>query len=137
MVTPAVLPGALPTATGVVATRIQIPASVAAPAISPTVITYPTYVANTNSIIARPTNPVLGRSAPPAVSILSVVPTLPTAAAYSVARPRPAYQIQPVVYTNVPPPQAPNLAQPPPVVMSLAEPREIILCHLNSLILLQ
>ncbi|GIY27032.1 hypothetical protein CEXT_60611 [Caerostris extrusa] len=111
----------VPTLVSPVSVVSSVPVSVQA--ISPTVITYPTYVANTNSIIARPTNPVLGRSAPPAVSILSVVPTLPTAAAYSVARPRPAYQIQPVVYTKCTASQAPNLAQPPPVVMSLAEPR--------------
>ncbi|GFS58317.1 KH homology domain-containing protein 4, partial [Trichonephila inaurata madagascariensis] len=160
MVTPAVLPGTLPAGTGVVATGIQIPASVAAPgttlttgipslmhanvptlvspvsvvssvpvsvqAISPTVITYPTYVANTNSIIARPANPVLARTAAPAVSILSVVPTLPTAAAYTAARPRPAYQIQPVVYTNVPPPQPANLNPPSmpatSMVVSITEP---------------
>ncbi|KAF8787843.1 KH homology domain-containing protein 4 [Argiope bruennichi] len=162
MVTPAVLPGTLPAGTGVVATGIQIPASVAAPvagttlttgipslihasmptlvspvsvvssvpmsvqAISPTVISYPTYVANTNSIIARPANPVLARPAAPAVSILSVVPTLPTGAAYTSARPRPAYQIQPVVYTNVPPLQPANLAQSPmpatSMVVTLTEP---------------
>ncbi|XP_055941422.1 KH homology domain-containing protein 4-like isoform X2 [Argiope bruennichi] len=121
---PSLIHASMPTLVSPVSVVSSVPMSVQA--ISPTVISYPTYVANTNSIIARPANPVLARPAAPAVSILSVVPTLPTGAAYTSARPRPAYQIQPVVYTNVPPLQPANLAQSPmpatSMVVTLTEP---------------
>ncbi|XP_054712043.1 KH homology domain-containing protein 4-like [Uloborus diversus] len=86
---------------------------------SQTVITYPTYVANANSIIARPAASVVARPVAPAVSILSVVPTLPAASAYTLARQRPHFQAsqlaftQPVVYASVPTPQQAGLTQAP------------------------
>lgn len=79
---------------------------------SPTVITYPTYVANTNPIIARPANAVLGRPAVPAVSIIGVVPTMPAAATYTATQPRSPFPnqqqlpyTQTVGYASVPAPQ--------------------------------
>ncbi|KAG8188568.1 hypothetical protein JTE90_007175 [Oedothorax gibbosus] len=115
----------VPTLVSPVSVVSSVPMSVQA--ISPTVITYPTYVANTNSLLARQAAPMLTRTPTPAVSILSVVPTLNTAGAYTVARQRPPYQIQNVMYANIPPPPQQTIftqAPMPPtsMIMTFTEP---------------
>ncbi|KFM57788.1 hypothetical protein X975_14597, partial [Stegodyphus mimosarum] len=126
---PSLMHASVPTLVSPVSVVSSVPVSVQGIP-SPTVITYPTYVANTNSVIARPAASVLARPAAPAVSIIGVVPTISATAAYSAARQRPPFQAhqiafsQPVVYANVPVSQA-NLTQtavpPTSVVMTIPE----------------
>lgn len=78
---------------------------------SQTVITYPTYVANTNPVITRPVNAVLARPAVPAVSIIGVVPSMPPATTYTFTQSRTPFAntqlqySQPVGYANAAAPQ--------------------------------
>lgn len=77
---------------------------------SPTVITYPTYVANTNQVIARSVNTVVAARPAVPISIIGMLPSIPAATTYTATQlqtpfPNQHPYTQTMGYASVPAPQ--------------------------------